>query len=161
MALLFFFPPFFPFNSRFENKMRAGCTEISHVCNFQLWQIGTVDASSSDLFIYLRGRREERKGLGGGGWGRDAGSRKEKEKKKKQIQAKRDLNLKYCSLAHIIQIPPALSVTASCLVKNNRQKIKKHVFPHNTKSCWVFQLPWANQSLTPKLMKLILGASRH
>lgn len=63
MAL--FFSPFFPFNSRFENKMRAGCTEISHVCNFQLWQIGTVDASSSDLFIYLRGRREEREGEGG------------------------------------------------------------------------------------------------
>lgn len=59
-----FFPPFFPFNSRFENKMRAGCTEISHVCNFQLWQIGTVDASSSDLFIYLRGRREEKEGEG-------------------------------------------------------------------------------------------------
>lgn len=64
-SFFFLFFPFFPFNSRFENKMRAGCTEISHVCNFQLWQIGTVDASSSDLFIYLRARREERKGLGG------------------------------------------------------------------------------------------------
>lgn len=34
------------------------------MCNFQLWQIGTVDASSSDLFIYLGGRREEREGEG-------------------------------------------------------------------------------------------------
>lgn len=34
------------------------------MCNFQLWQIGTVDASSLDLFIYLRGRREEREGEG-------------------------------------------------------------------------------------------------
>lgn len=135
MALFFFlFFPFFPFNSRFENKMRAGCTEISHVCNFQLWQIGTVDASSSDLFIYLRARREERKGLGGYK-GEMLVVERKKKKKKQQIQAKRDLNLKYCSLAHIIQIPPALSVTASCLVKNNRQKIKKRVFPHNTGSC--------------------------
>lgn len=89
MALLFFFfPPFFPFNSRFENKMRAGCTEISHVCNFQLWQIGTVDASSSDLFIYLRGRREERKGLGGGGGGEMLVVERKKRKKKTRSKQK-------------------------------------------------------------------------
>lgn len=91
----------------------------SHVCNFQLWQIGTVDASSLDLFIYLRRRRE-------GG-----------EKEKQQIQAKRDLNLKYCSLAHIIQIPPALSMAASCLFKNNRQEIKNNFF-HIHQELWSF-----------------------
>lgn len=149
MAL--FFSPFFPFNSRFENQMRAGCTELSHVCSFQLWQIGTVDASSSDLFIYLRGRREE-----------GEGEMLVLEREKEQIQAKRDLNLKHCSLAHRIQIPPAWSAAASCLVRNSRQEIKPHGFPpHNRKSCGVLQLPLTNQHLTPRLMQLILGASKH
>jgi len=83
MALFFFL--FFPFNSRFENKMRAGCTEISHVCNFQLWQIGTVDASSSDLFIYLRGRREEREGRGRCSWWK--GKRKITDPSKKGFES--------------------------------------------------------------------------
>lgn len=69
-----FFPPFFPFNSRFENKMRAGCTDLSCV---QLPIVANWNCRCKQLrFIYIFKRKEGGEGRGGG----DASGGKEKEK---------------------------------------------------------------------------------
>lgn len=49
--------PVLPSIPDFKIKMLAGCTGISHVCSFPLWQIGTTDANLL-IFIYLFGRME-------------------------------------------------------------------------------------------------------